>query len=216
MAIRFVQGFIEPPQQCILTLPGVRVRSFRRSDVPAVMRALADPLMRRYFSLDFRGEVDEEAVEYYLYTYHARPFSFNFAGAALDTDEVIGCVNAQLGEGVHARSAEYGGWMARPYWGSGLARSTTAGFVEWLFQTHGVLRVHAAPFEANRASIGTLKACGFSFEGRLRSSVFKDGQTMDQMLYAKLAPACATLPRTAPRRARPATPAPPQDAAAAP
>jgi [ribosomal protein S5]-alanine N-acetyltransferase len=203
MAIRFVQGFVEPPQQCILTLPQVRVRSFRLSDVPTVVRIMADPSMRRYFSLDFENGVNQETIEYYLWTYHRRPASFMFAGATIDTDEVIGCVNAQLGQGVHARSAEYGGWMARPYWGSGLARSTTAAFVDWLFETQGVLRVHAAPFEGNLASIGTLRACGFSFEGRMRSSVFTDGQTMDQMMYARLSPACEHLPSaTQNRRAR--------------
>jgi [ribosomal protein S5]-alanine N-acetyltransferase len=66
----------------------------------------------------------------------------------------------------------------------------TTAFTDWLFETHDVLRVHAAPFHLNRASIGTLQAAGFSFEGRLRCSVVKNGRIMDQMQYAKINPKC--------------------------
>jgi [ribosomal protein S5]-alanine N-acetyltransferase len=214
-AIQFVRVFEEPPPQCILTLPRIRIRSFRKSDLPALMQALNDPLMWRYFSSEFPGPGTLKNLGHYLATLHDRPRSLNFAGALLDTDEVIGCVNAQFGDGAHARSAEYGGWMARPYWGSGLARSATTAFVDWLFEAHGALRVFAAPFEANRASIGTLQASGFTFEGRLRCGAMVDGRPMDQLMYAKLAPSCAEPPNPPPRRARP-TALPSAQAAAAP
>ena len=34
------------------------------------------------------------------------------------------------------------------------------------------------------ASMRVLEKAGYSFEGRLRKSLTKDGQTIDQMLYA--------------------------------
>jgi [ribosomal protein S5]-alanine N-acetyltransferase len=207
MATDITVRFAPPRQACILTLPHCRLRTFRNTDYPALQRHLSDPLIWRFFSLEAPGTLSERDAENYLVHLHRRPRSINFAAASIDGDEVLGCVNAQFGEGVHARCAEYGGWLARPLWRSGIARSVTVAFVDWLFEARQVLRVHAAPFAANRASIGTLVASGFSFEGRLRCGVFRDGALMDQMQYAKLSPACQTL-AMAPTQRRAAVPDP--------
>jgi len=44
--------------------------------------------------------------------------------------------------------------------------------------------VYAAVFEWNPASIRMLERASYAFEGRLRKSVTKNGQTIDSMLYA--------------------------------
>jgi RimJ/RimL family protein N-acetyltransferase len=190
--------FEPPPREELFVAEGVRVRSFEREDSAAIARHLADPLMWQHFSVDFDGgELTARDGEVYLIRLHRRPRSLNYGGELVQTGQIIGCLNAQLGEGVHGRCAEFGGWMARPYWRSGFARATTEQFIQWLFERHGVLRVYAAPFETNRASIGTLQACGFEYEGRLRCGVFKGGRTQDQLMFARINPAAATLPSAA-------------------
>jgi len=42
----------------------------------------------------------------------------------------------------------------------------------------------AEPFAVNPASARVLEKAGFSLEGRMRASVFKDGRVLDQLLYA--------------------------------
>jgi ribosomal-protein-alanine N-acetyltransferase len=194
--MKFVKlRFQPPPREELFEVDGARVRSFALQDCATVAQHLSDPSMSRHFSFEFGGAaLNERDGELYLMNLHNRPRSLNYAGALLGSDEVIGSLNAQLGEGVHGRVAEFGGWMARPYWGSGFARAGTARFVDWLFQHHGVLRVFAAPFESNLASIGTLQACGFEYEGRLRCAVFKNGRTQDQLMFARLNPAASSLP----------------------
>jgi RimJ/RimL family protein N-acetyltransferase len=39
-------------------------------------------------------------------------------------------------------------------------------------------------FDWNRASARVLEKAGYEFEGRMRKSVTKDGQTIDQLMYA--------------------------------
>ncbi len=46
------------------------------------------------------------------------------------------------------------------------------------------VRLHANVFEWNRASARVMEKCGFKLEGRLRKSATKDGQTIDELLYA--------------------------------
>ncbi len=55
---------------------------------------------------------------------------------------------------------------------------------DFAFSTFEVCRVYAELFEWNPASIRMLEKAGYAFEGRLRKSVTKDGQTIDSMMYA--------------------------------
>ena len=55
---------------------------------------------------------------------------------------------------------------------------------DFAFSTFDVCRVYAEVFEWNPASIWMLEKAGYTFEGRLRKNVTKDGQTIDSMMYA--------------------------------
>ena len=50
----------------------------------------------------------------------------------------------------------------------------------------GLNRIYAVPYVSNAASIRVLEKTGFSYEGRLRASVVKNGRILDQSLYAKI------------------------------
>ncbi len=50
--------------------------------------------------------------------------------------------------------------------------------------TFDVCRLYATVFEWNPASARILEKAGYVLEGRLRKSVIKDGQTIDQLLFA--------------------------------
>jgi [ribosomal protein S5]-alanine N-acetyltransferase len=55
-----------------------------------------------------------------------------------------------------------------------------------VFAHFNVVRLEAPVFEWNAASMRVLEKCGFVREGVLRSSVFKDGQLIDSVLYARI------------------------------
>jgi RimJ/RimL family protein N-acetyltransferase len=55
-------------------------------------------------------------------------------------------------------------------------------------ETHGLTRVYAVPFAWNAASCRVLEKAGYVLEARLRRSAIKDGQVVDQLQYAFIAP----------------------------
>ncbi len=196
------KAFIEPEPKTVLSLGSCRLRTFRRTDIPLLHRFMSDPSVWQFFGDEMPGRYTEREAESHLAWLHVRPRLLVYAAALPASDELVGFTSAQFSETPHAYNVELTGWLGRPHWGSGIARSVTNAFTDWLFEKHHALRVFAAPFHANRASIGALQASGFTFEGRLRNSVFKNGQLMDQMMYAKLNPACETLPRAPSRPSR--------------
>jgi ribosomal-protein-alanine N-acetyltransferase len=57
-------------------------------------------------------------------------------------------------------------------------------FTSWSFSQFDLCRIYASVFEWNTASARVLEKCGYEFEGRLRKAVTKDGETIDQLLFA--------------------------------
>ena len=85
------------------------------------------------------------------------------------------------------RSFEIGYWLGRAYWGRGIMTEAVSAVTGWLFDAHpDVVRVWAGVFAWNPASARVLEKAGYTFEARLRKSVFKDGQLGDKLIYARL------------------------------
>lgn len=102
---------------------------------------------------------------------------------ASDT-EAIGGIGLELYDDVHRRSAQVGYWLGEPFWGRGIATLALQAITDYAFAQFDLARVYAYVYEWNPASARLLEKAGYEYEGRLRKSVIKDGQTIDQFLYA--------------------------------
>jgi [ribosomal protein S5]-alanine N-acetyltransferase len=101
-------------------------------------------------------------------------------------EEAIGGIGVSLNQDVHRLTAEMGYWLGEPHWGKGLMTEAVAKFTEYAFECFQLMRIYAEPYAGNRKSCRVLEKAGFVLEGRLRSSVIKDGQILDQFLYARI------------------------------
>lgn len=106
----------------------------------------------------------------------------NFA-IAID-DEVVGGVGYTIQPDVGHRSAEIGYWLGESYWGRGIATEALIAVTEHAFSNSSLCRLYAHVFAWNPASARVLEKAGYTFEGRLKKSVTKNGQTIDQLMYA--------------------------------
>ena len=108
---------------------------------------------------------------------------------AIEVDgEVAGSIGVSPFADVYARSAEIGYWVAEAHWGGGIATEAVRAVTEHGFRAFGVGRIQAAVFAWNEASMRVLEKCGYAREGVLAKSVFKDGELIDSVLYAIVAP----------------------------
>lgn len=98
--------------------------------------------------------------------------------------EAVGGVGYTLQYDVDRRSAEIGYWLGEEFWGRGIATEALIVVTDHAFANHDLCRVYAHVFDWNPASARVLEKAGYAFEGRLRKSVTKEGQTIDQLMYA--------------------------------
>jgi len=108
---------------------------------------------------------------------------------ATETD-AIGGIGFMLREDVERFSAEIGYWLSEEYWGRGITTEALRAMTDHAMETHRLNRVYALPFAWNGASFRVLEKAGYELEGRLRCAAFKDGEVVDQLMYAFTRPGC--------------------------
>ena len=100
--------------------------------------------------------------------------------------EAVGSIGIFPQTDIHEKSAEMGYWLAEEYWGKGIMTKAIQETVNYGFQTFDIVRIFARPFSTNRNSQRVLEKAGFTFEARLKKALFKNGEFMDEIIYARL------------------------------
>jgi len=100
-------------------------------------------------------------------------------------DEAAGTIGIELGSDVERCSAEVGYWLGERYWGRGIMSAALAGMTGYVWENFpGIERIFAVPYVRNAASSRVLQRAGYECEGRMRRSAIKDGEVLDQFMYA--------------------------------
>ena len=168
----------------LLDLSDLRVRSWRRNDLDALLRHANNPKiaanMRDQFPYPYTRR---DALDYLNYIREQDvPTSF----AVEYEGEAIGGIGFKIGVDIARLSLEVGYWLAEPYWGRGLTTRAVTAACDWAFDHYRVVRIFATAFSHNVASMRVLEKAGFEREGVLRRSAIKNGEILDQVMYAKV------------------------------
>lgn len=104
---------------------------------------------------------------------------------AIEVDgQVVGGIGLERGKDIERITAELGYWLGRAFWGRGIVSAAVRGVTAYAFSTLGLTRVYALSFARNHASLRVLEKAGYVREGRLRRFALKDGEVLDQVLFA--------------------------------
>lgn len=79
--------------------------------------------------------------------------------------------------------AEIGYWIAKTYWGRGIATSVVRRMCRYGFEELGLRRITAEVFAFNPGSCRVLEKCGFRRVGVLPSRYRKSNQVIDAIRY---------------------------------
>ena len=160
------------------------VRDWQPADKPSLVRSANNRNVWRNLTHRFPHPYTEADADFWLAQIaKTRPpthWAIEVGG------EAVGGIGVEIGEGVYARSAHFGYWLAEPCWGRGVTTAAARACVDHVFATLPLVRLEAPVFEWNPASMRVLEKCGFTREGVMRYGAFKDGELIDVMLYARV------------------------------
>ncbi len=99
--------------------------------------------------------------------------------------EAVGSIGIFPQSDIHEKNAEIGYWLAEEYWGQEIITKAIIEIVDYGFQTFDIVRIFARPFSTNLKSQRVLEKAGFMLEARLEKALFKNGEFMDELIYAR-------------------------------
>jgi ribosomal-protein-alanine N-acetyltransferase len=98
--------------------------------------------------------------------------------------QAVGGIGIHPQKDVMKKNAELGYWLGESYWGHGIITKAIAEIVEFAFKTYDITRIFARPFGTNMASQRVLEKSGFKLEARIEKNIFKNGEFLDELIYA--------------------------------
>jgi RimJ/RimL family protein N-acetyltransferase len=168
----------------LLDLGDLLVRSWRKSDLDALLRhannAKIASNLRDQFPYPYTRRAAIDYLDFVREQVPERSFAMDYAG------EAVGGIGFQIGVDIARVSAEIGYWLSESFWSRGLTTRAVQAASEWALDAYKVSRVFAVVFSHNTASIRVLEKAGFQQEGILRRSAIKNGEILDQVMYAKI------------------------------
>ena len=104
---------------------------------------------------------------------------------AIDIDgHAVGGIGIHSQSDIFRKNAELGYWLAEPFWGKGIMTTAVKEMLEYSFNNFEINRVFARPFGNNVGSQKVLEKAGFVLEARLSKVLFKNGEYLDELIYA--------------------------------
>ena len=174
-------------QQGLPTLRGQQVvlRELRASDAASLFALLTTEEVSRFISPPpSTVEGFEKFIAWTLRQRTAGTYAC-FAVTVAGFDTAIGIFQVR-GTEPGFGTAEWGFAIGSDFWGTGVFQEGAALVLDFAFETIGVHRLEARAAVKNGRGNGALQKLGAVQECRLRKSFQKNGEYLDQVLYAML------------------------------
>lgn len=183
----------------VLTATHVTLRELRLSDAPSLLAMLTTEEVSRFIS---PPPTTLEGFERFITWTHAEREAGRyvcFAVVPKGMEHAIGLIQVRRLE-PGFRVAEWGFAIGSPYWGTGIFMESAALVLDFTFEEIGVNRLEARAALQNGRGNAVLRKLGARPEAVLRKSFVRNGQAMDQQLWAMLAEDWAILTSPQPTR----------------
>jgi RimJ/RimL family protein N-acetyltransferase len=95
-----------------------------------------------------------------------------------------GSIGLHLQTDILRKNAEIGYWLGEAYWNKGIITKAIPQIIEYGFKNLDIVRVFARIFGTNIASQKVVEKCGFILEGKYDKTLFKNGEYLDELIYA--------------------------------
>jgi ribosomal-protein-alanine N-acetyltransferase len=167
----------------VLTGKQVRLRELRASDAPSLFSLLTTQEVARFISPPpSTVEGFEKFIAWTLRQRTAGTYAC-FAVTLKGFDTAIGIFQVRETEPGFG-TAEWGFAIGSPFWGTGVFEDGAQLVLEFAFDTLDVHRLEARAAVRNGRGTGALLKLGAVPEGVLRKSFLRNGEYLDQVLYA--------------------------------
>ncbi|ABW29569.1 GNAT family N-acetyltransferase [Acaryochloris marina] len=167
-----------------LPIPGLRLRPWAIQDTESFQKYAENLEIWRNMRDEFPCPCTHQDAERWIIQALHRADGLYLAIAT--DQEAIGSISLQIHDDIRRYSGVLSYWVSQPFWGQGIATAAIAGISDYGLGELNLVRIYAKVFSTNLGSIRALAKNGFEQEGYFRKGVYKEGQFVDQVVYAKV------------------------------
>jgi [ribosomal protein S5]-alanine N-acetyltransferase len=158
------------------------LRPWTAADIESLIENANNFRVAKYMSNQFpHPYTREHGLQFIEFANKHNPvqiFAIDVSGKA------VGGIGLHPQPDILCKNIELGYWMGEAYWGRGIATLAVKQMVAHAFENFDIQRVFARPFGNNPASAKVLEKAGFTLEARLDNTIYKNGEYLDELIYA--------------------------------
>ena len=157
-----------------------KLRPWRTDDLDCVSKNADNPDITKFMSDGFPDSKDKWKS---FLEFATNDTSILYLAIEID-GQAVGGIGVSPKKDVTRKNAELGYWLAEKYWGHGIMTRAIGEIVFLSFETLDINRIYATPFGSNFTSHRILEKAGFKLEARFEKIVIKNGEFLDELVYA--------------------------------
>lgn len=162
------------------------LREWRAEDAKAVAEVANNANIAAKLRNVFPNPYTLEDAEWYVNDCIAKGEDGQITRAIVADGKAVGSIGIFVQSDVYEKSGELGYWLAEDYWGKGIMSEAAKQICREAFEKFDLNRIYAEPFADNIGSRRVLEKAGFTCEGTMRNSVFKNGKVHSSCMYGLL------------------------------
>ncbi len=164
----------------------VRLRAYRREDLPLAQQYLNNYEVRKYLAPDIPYPYTLEDETKWYESQSATRETYSFAIETLDEERYIGGCGINRVDWKN-RVAEVGIFIGDPhFWGKGYGTDAMRVMIYFAFHEMNMNNVSLTTYSFNQRAIKSYEKCGLKREGVLRQEIFRNGAYHDKIVMGLL------------------------------
>jgi RimJ/RimL family protein N-acetyltransferase len=160
----------------------VILRNLTMADVERLAAIANDPSIGLQLRDKFPYPYTQKDAATYIQAVENDKFCYSWA--IITNDILAGVISLILQEDIYRHSAEIGFWLGRDYWSKGIMTEAVDLVCRYGFAELNLIRIYAAVFETNPASLQVLKKNKFVLEGIRTKAILKNKVLLDDCMMA--------------------------------
>lgn len=162
------------------------LRKWKKEDAQEIAKAANNPKIAQNLRNSFPHPYSVDDAKWFVADCIAKEGEKQLTRAIEVGGRAAGSIGIFLMEDVYEKSGELGYWLAEDYWRQGIISQAVQMICREAFAAFDLVRIFAEPFANNTGSRRVLEKAGFTYEGTMRSGVYKNGEIHSYCMYSLL------------------------------
>lgn len=159
-----------------------KLRAWNTNDIDSLVENANNPEIARYMTDAFPHPYTRDAglrfIEFATKDMPVHIFAIEVDGKA------VGGIGIHPQSDIMRMNAELGYWLGEKFWGNGILPRAIPQIIKFAFDNYDISRIYARPFGNNIRSQKVLEKSGFVLEARIERNIIKNGEVLDELIYA--------------------------------